>query len=99
MGTHSWIHQEIVAAVLTTIYNHIRSNKGTCKVYPAPFAVYLFGVKDDFNYYEPDITVVCDPSRLNNKGCDGAPDFIVEVTSPGTASHDYLLKLMKLENK
>ena len=50
----------------------------------APFAVYLN--KDDYNYLEPDISVICDPSKLDEKGCHGAPDWIIEIVSPGSRS-------------
>ena len=59
----------------------------------APFAVYLN--KDDYNYLEPDISVICDPSKLDEKGCHGAPDWIIEIVSPGSRSMDYYKKLFK----
>lgn len=49
------------------------------KVYAAPFAVSLN--KDDTTYVEPDISVICYPDKLDDKGCNGAPDWIVEVVS------------------
>ena len=98
MAAPSVIHQQIAGSLYAAIYNHISARKGSCRAYPAPFAVYLFGIKDDTNYYEPDITVICDPGRTaNGKGCDGAPDFIVEIVSPSTASRDYLLKLNRYQ--
>lgn len=75
-----------------TIANYIDSNKGPCKVYPAPFAVKLFS-DDVRNVVEPDISVICDPNKLTDRGCTGAPDWIVEIISPSTASHDYIYKL------
>ena len=94
MAAPSVIHQRIVMQLSAAIAYHIRSHKGTCEVFPAPFAVYLFDIQDDTNYIEPDITVICDPGKTaNGKGCDGAPDFIVEIVSPSTANRDYLLKL------
>ena len=62
-------------------------------MYPAPFAVFLN--KDEKNYVEPDITVVCDKDKLNDKGCSGAPDWVVEIASPSTAHLDYGVKLFK----
>lgn len=49
------------------------------EVYAAPFAVFLN--EDDTTYVEPDISVICDPDKLDDKGCNGAPDWIVEVVS------------------
>ena len=65
-------------------------------MYPAPFAVFLKtddNSEDYENYVEPDISVICDSSKLNDKGCKGAPDWIVEIVSPSSRSMDYYLKL------
>ena len=92
MSAPSRIHQEILNSINNTIYNYIRSRNGNCKVYPAPFAVKLFA-DDDKTVVEPDISVICDPDKLTDRGCTGAPDWIVEITSPSTASHDHIRKL------
>lgn len=60
---------------------------------PAPFAVFLN--QDDYNYVEPDISIICDPSKITDKGCNGAPDFIIEIVSPSSQRMDYLTKLFK----
>ena len=86
-------HQEILSFLHAAIYNHIARNKGECKVYPAPFAVFLN--KDDKNYVEPDISVICDKLKLTDKGCSGAPDWIIEIVSPGSRRMDYFTKLFK----
>ncbi len=93
MATPSRQHQSISMSLSTTINNYISSKKGNCEVYAAPFAVYLN--QDDFNYFEPDITVVCDPSKLDEKGCNGAPDWVIEIVSPATQARDYGIKLFK----
>ena len=85
------IHQEILSFLHLEIGSHIRDGKGACKVYPAPFAVRLFG--DDRTVVEPDISVICDPGKLTDRGCDGSPDWIIEIVSPGNAGHDYVRKL------
>ena len=59
----------------------------------APFAVFLN--EDDKNYVEPDISVICSPSKLTDKGCVGAPDWIIEIVSPGSRRMDYFIKLFK----
>ena len=76
-----------------TLRDYIKKNSGSCKVYPAPFAVFLN--QDDHNYVEPDISVICDPNRINEEGCNGAPDFIIEIVSPSSQRMDYLTKLFK----
>lgn len=62
-------------------------------VYPAPFAVYLNN--DALNYVEPDISVICDKNKLNKQGCNGAPDWIIEITSPSSERLDCGIKLFK----
>ena len=92
MSAPSRIHQEILMFLSKTIANYIDSQKGFCKVYPAPFAVKLF-VDDNRTVAEPDISVICDPNKLTDRGCTGAPDWIVEIVSPSNSSHDYIRKL------
>lgn len=91
MSAPSRIHQEILGALYRIIGNHIVSKKGPCKAYPAPFAVKLS--KNDKTVVEPDISVICDPNKLTDRGCTGAPDWIIEITSPSTPAHDHVLKL------
>jgi Uma2 family endonuclease len=86
-------HQEIVHFLDKTIGNYIDSKNGSCKVYPAPFAVYLND--DDKNYIEPDISVICDRNKLTDRGCVGSPDWIIEVVSPSSKKMDYCTKLAK----
>ena len=74
-----------------TIREYIRKKQGSCHVYPAPFAVKLREDKDTI--VEPDISVICDEKKLTEKGCSGAPDFIIEIVSPSNSSHDYITKL------
>ena len=91
MASPNRIHQEIISFFIKKIGNYIDSGKGSCKIYPAPFAVKLFN--DRRTIVEPDISVICDPDKLTDKGCSGAPDWIVEVVSPCNAVHDYVRKL------
>ena len=93
MAPPSKMHQEILGALYRKIADYIDAKKGDCKIYFAPFAVFLN--KDDINYVEPDISVICDPSKLDDKGCHGAPDWIIEIVSPGNPEHDYITKLGK----
>lgn len=84
-------HQEILSFLHVEIANYIRSKSGTCKIYPAPFAVKLY--KDRKTIVEPDISIICDHNKLTDRGCTGAPDWIIEIISPSTSSHDYIHKL------
>ncbi len=90
MSPPSRIHQKLVMELSATFRNHIRSQKGSCEVYPAPFAVFI--MNDDKNYVEPDISVICDKNKLSDRGCEGAPDFIIELVSPGSRRMDYNTK-------
>lgn len=96
MAPPSRTHQKISWKLHQSIANYIDSKGGKCEVYAAPFAVFLN--KDDTNYVEPDISVICDLSKLDEKGCHGAPDWIIEIISPGTKSMDYFTKLFKYRN-
>lgn len=84
-------HQRILNFVSTEINLYIRKNKGKCEVFPAPFAVFLD--EGGEKYFEPDISVVCDSEKIDEKGCHGAPDWIVEIVSPSSRNMDYYLKL------
>lgn len=89
-------HQKISWKLHQAIANYIDSNGGECEVYAAPFAVFLS--KDGRNYIEPDISVICDQSKLDERGCHGAPDWIIEIVSPGSKSMDYFTKLFQYRN-
>jgi len=92
-------HQEIQVELLRQISNYLMGKD--CKVYGSPFDV-RFARKDDLDndikdVVQPDITVVCDRSKLDDKGCKGSPDLIIEIVSPSTASIDYIKKLSLYE--
>ena len=86
-------HQKISMKLSGIIREYIRSHKGKCEVYAAPFAVYLDERSN--TYVEPDISVICDPDKLDDRGCKGAPDWIIEIVLPASKKMDYLLKLLK----
>ena len=93
MAPPNRIHQELVFQFSRYIGNYIADSKGSCKIYPAPFAVNLNG--DEKTWVEPDISIICDMNKLSERGCEGAPDWIIEVVSPSTARMDYSVKLFK----
>lgn len=93
MATPSRIHQRLLFELARIIAGFIDKNNGECEVNVAPFAVYLN--EDDYNYVEPDVFVVCDKNKLDDKGCHGAPDWIIEIVSPTSQRMDYELKLFK----
>ena len=96
MAPPSRTHQRISGKLYQIIANYIDSKGGKCEIYAAPFAVFLND--DDINYLEPDISVICDQSKLDDKGCHGAPDWVIEVVSPSSKPRDYMAKLFKYRN-
>lgn len=92
-------HQKILGRIFYEFYHYLRGK--TCEVYGAPFDVRLpLGQTDEQsieNVVQPDIAVICDPQKLDAKGCLGAPDLIVEILSPGTAAKDMKIKLALYE--
>ncbi len=93
MAPPSTGHQRILMNLAGEIRNYIKNRKGTCEVFPAPFAVFLNN--DELNYVEPDISVICDKSKLDDQGCHGAPDWVIEILSPSTERADCGIKLLK----
>ncbi|WP_339813705.1 Uma2 family endonuclease [uncultured Imperialibacter sp.] len=84
-------HQDISGNLHGILWSFLRKKK--CKAYAAPFDVRLPQKPSDpdnriFSVVQPDICVVCDPSKLDDKGCSGAPDIMVEILSPSTSSKD-----------
>lgn len=86
-------HQRLVPELHYRIKDYIRNSHSSCEVFPSPFAVFLNA--DDEIYLEPDISVICDPHKLTEEGCKGAPDWIIEIVSPGSRPRDYNKKMLK----
>ncbi len=91
-------HMEANRHLYRCLDNYIIKRKGNCKVYFAPFDVRLpihGGMEDDkiYDTVQPDICVVCDLSKLDEKGCIGAPDMIVEIESKSTKKKDWVDKM------
>lgn len=93
MAPSKVVHQRTVMELLFLIKNYIKSKKGSCEVFPARFAVYLNN--DVYTYVEPDISVICDGNKLDDKGCNGAPDWVIEIVSQHSRKMDYVIKLFK----
>lgn len=86
-------HQEVSGKIYLVLGNFLKNQK--CKVYAAPFDV-RFSKDPDFNkidsVVQPDISVICDSNKLDERGCFGAPDLIVEILSPSNSK-------VELQNK
>ena len=81
-------HQTISQNVNSDILNFFKRHP--CKVYVAPFDVRLpiKKGKKDYTVVQPDLCVICDLSKLDDQGCNGAPDLIIEILSPQNNKHD-----------
>ncbi|MCK4542310.1 MAG: Uma2 family endonuclease [Spirochaetales bacterium] len=93
-------HQNLAGALFNKIYNYLEDKY--CEVYIAPFDVRLPDYENDtaettYNIVQPDIAVICDPEKLDDAGCKGAPDWIIEILSPATAGKDEKEKLYLYE--
>jgi Uma2 family endonuclease len=95
-------HASSIMSFLEKALSFISSRKGKCKIFTAPFDVRLptnGETSNDqiYNVVQPDICVICDPSKLDERGCIGAPDLIVEVISPSTSKKDLNQKFFLYE--
>jgi len=84
-------HQDISSNLVGELYIFLKNR--SCKVFSAPFDIYFPEYPaQDFNsidsIVQPDISVICDPDKIIEKGCLGAPDLIIEILSPSTAKKD-----------
>lgn len=95
LAAPSRMHQFLVTNVMFEIKSYIRKNKGGCHVYTSPFDVRLF--EDERTIVQPDILVVCQRDKLTEKGCVGAPDWVVEIVSKSNSSHDYIRKMIQYQ--
>ena len=85
-------HQSISRNIVLQVGQFLRDKK--CEVYYAPFDVRLNADTIDNTVVQPDIVVFCDESKLDDKGGTGAPNMVVEILSPSSASHDMIRKYM-----
>jgi Uma2 family endonuclease len=86
-------HQWIVSILTGEFYSYLKGKP--CKVFPSPFDVRLFYEEDDSNdtVVQPDLVVICDPKKLGEEGCRGAPDLAVEILSPSNTAIEMERKL------
>ncbi len=93
------VHQEILGELCFQARSALEGS--ACRRYIAPFDVRLPKADEADEkidtVVQPDLLVVCDPAKLDERGCRGAPDWVVEVLSPSTAGHDQILKLAVYE--
>jgi Uma2 family endonuclease len=97
LAAPSMEHQRVLMELAYRIRDFL--NGKPCKVFPAPFAVRLNPLADnsDDTVLEPDIVVVCDPSKLDKKGCNGAPDLVMAISSGSTARCDKVEKFRRYQ--
>jgi len=93
MACPKTIHQRLLGKLFLKISNYIAEHDGECEVFVAPTMVRL--VEDNKNYLVPDVIVVCDPGKIQEDGCHGAPDLVIEIASKSTNKRDYGIKMLK----
>lgn len=90
-------NDQIISMELSTFINtYLKNKKGTCRVFHAPFDVKLS--EHPLTIVQPDLMIVCDKTKLDEKRCNGAPDFIIEIVSPSNPADDYIRKLYYYKN-
>ena len=93
MAAPSTMHQRISRRLLRKFDEHLDGKK--CEVFHVAYDVRLNRDKGDDTVVQPDLLVVCDPDKIDDKGCNGAPDLVIEILSPSTAKHDMMKKFTK----
>lgn len=92
-------HQRLVLEIAMVLNSGFR--KSGCSVFVSPFDVRLpvnNNQEDEIiSVVQPDIVVVCDPSKVDKKGCKGTPDLVIEITSPSTFRKDLTDKYLLYE--
>ena len=87
-------HQRVLGRLFRKFADYLDDK--TCEVFVAPFDVCLSGNGvDDYTVVQPDILVICDESKIDNRFCNGAPDLVVEILSPSTSRMDRIKKQSK----
>ena len=90
MSAPSRRHQKLLGKLFIQFDTLLKGK--TCEVYFAPFDVRLNADTLDNTVVQPDLLIVCDKAKLDDAGCKGAPDMVVEILSPSTSRHDRILK-------
>jgi Uma2 family endonuclease len=90
-------HQRVALTVARRLSGYIEQHRGICEVFIAPFDVRLpqqGGTADSSisTVVQPDLCIVCDPAKIDERGCLGAPDMIIEIESPSSAKYDLRIK-------
>jgi len=90
-------HQSVITNLGGSLYQYF--HKRPCKLFYAPFDVKLYNSQksklsdqDVFSVVQPDLCVICDKDKLTEQGCNGAPDWIIEILSPGNSKKEMRLK-------
>lgn len=83
-------HQRISVELVRQFANYLKGK--TCQVFGAPFDVRLNADAGDDTVVQPDLVIICDPKRIDARGCRGVPDMVVEILSPSSGRHDQVVK-------
>lgn len=87
-------HQQVLGELFYQLASQLRNK--SCSAWLAPFDVRLPKAneadEDIDTVVQPDLSIICDPAKIDDKGCRGAPDWVIEILSPSTAGHDQVVK-------
>ena len=93
MASPARVHQGILGELYLQLASFLKGKP--CKVYVAPFSVRLSVGEGADTVLEPDLVVVCDKAKLDDRGCVGGPDMVIEILSPSTSKKDRTKKFNK----
>jgi Uma2 family endonuclease len=94
MASPNALHQGMSLRLGALLLQYVDNHGGQCRVYTAPLDV-IPDPADKFTVVQPDVMVICDPSKMRSGYCEGAPDLVVEILSPSTRRRDLITKHAK----
>lgn len=94
MSSPDAAHQGMSLRLGSLFLRHVDDNDGNCRVYTAPFDV-VPDPGDKYTVVQPDVMIICDPSKIRNGYCEGPPDLVVEIMSPSSRRRDLIIKHSK----
>jgi len=95
MSAPSTTHQRISTKLVILLGNFLANKE--CEIFAAPFDVVLEAHQESKTVIQPDISIICDPSKIKERGCFGVPDLVIEIISPSTALRDFNTKFYQYE--
>jgi Uma2 family endonuclease len=95
LAAPSPVHQDVLGGLYAQFRAFLKGK--TCHAYVAPLDVFLNENRFDDTVVQPDLLVVCDQNKITQKGCEGAPDLVIEIVSPSSGQMDSLIKFKRYQ--